>query len=452
MPEGDPLSYIILLIALILLNAFFAMSEIAVITFNDTKLKRMASEGNRRAKILERMTAQPSKFLATIQVGVTLSGLLASAVAADTFTEYVVYWFRGASINPATLRMLSLIIITLLLSFVTLVFGELVPKRIAMNNPEKISLAVAYPLRVVEFITKPFAFICSAATNGILRLFGIDPNKNDREVTEEEIRMMIDEGGEDGTIEETEKEMLHNIFEFNDLEVGEVMTHRTEIEMIESDATLAEVVDVALQSGHSRIVVCDDGIDNVIGVLNVKDLLAFIKKTPKSFDVKKYMRKVTFVPETALSKDVFESFQRERNQLAVVVDEYGGTAGIVTMEDLLESIVGNIQDEYDDEPEAISPLGEDQYIVDGAASLDELEDALGITFCDVGDYDTIAGLVFDRLKRIPTADEKAEIEECGYRFTVLDVAGHRITDIKVEKLPELESADDADEKEKKKDR
>lgn len=436
MPEGNPLGYVILLIALIGCNAFFAMSEIAVITFNDAKLKLLAENGDKRAIILKRLTSDSSKFLATIQVGVTLAGLLSSAVAADTFSEYVVALFARTQIAPSVVKMISLILITVLLAFVNLVFGELVPKRIAMNNPEKVSFSVARILLVVSVIAKPFVALLSATTNGVLRLIGIDPNKQNNEVTEEEIRMMIDVGEERGTIEEDEKEMLHNIFEFDDTTAGDIMTHRTEIEGLDINASLDEAIALSVKTGHSRIPVCDGSLDDIVGILNIKDLLNFVGTRPNEFKISDYLRKVMYVPESSRCKDIFEDLRRRHLQLAVVVDEYGGTAGIVTMEDILESIVGNIQDEYDHELEDITSLENGEYLIDGMAFLDDISDALDIVFDDAGDYDTIAGYITDKLGRLPDENEKPSIEKDGYILAVDEVKEHRVSRVRATKLPD----------------
>lgn len=436
MPEGNPLGYVLLLIALIGCNAFFAMSEIAVISFNDAKLKLLAEEGDKRAIILRKLTSNSSKFLATIQVGVTLSGLLSSAVAADTFTEYIVYFMRDSAIPPSVVKAFSLILITLLLAFVNLVFGELVPKRVAMNNPEKVSFAVARVLLVTSVIAKPFVSLLSATTNGVLRLIGIDPNKQNDEVSEEEIRIMIDVGEESGTIEEDEKEMLHNIFEFDDTAAGEIMTHRTEIEGLDVNASLEDAINLSVKTGHSRIPVFDGGLDNIVGILNIKDLLKFAGTQANDFRITDYLRKVMYIPESARCKDIFDELRKKHLQLAVVVDEYGGTAGIVTMEDILESIVGNIQDEYDHETEDISELSDGEYLLDGMAFLDDIAEELNVSFSDAGDYDTIAGYLTDKLGRLPDADEKATVEKDGWVFTAEEVRDHRIAAVRAKKAEE----------------
>lgn len=438
MPEGsalpNPLPKIILLIVLIALNALFAMSEIAVISFNDNKLKHLAQQGNKKAKVLLRLTSEPSKFLATIQVGVTLSGLLSSAVAADTFTDYIVYWMRNINIPTSVVRMISLIVITMILAYVNLVFGELVPKRIAMNNPEKVSFGVSGILNVTSIITKPFVALLSKSTNGILRLIGIDPDKEDNDVTEEEIRMMIDVGEEDGTINVSERDMLHNIFEFSDLTADEVMTHRTEIIALDIASSLSETVSNAIDNGHTRMPVYEGSLDNIVGLLNIKDLLPFVVQNDPDFTIRSFMRPAMYVPESARCSDIFEQFRTTKYQLAVVVDEYGGTAGIVTMEDLLESIVGNIQDEYDEEPDDIRRLADGEYVLDGTTDLDDVAYALGIKFHDAHECETIAGLVTELLRHLP--EESETVEYGGYLFTVTAVGEHRVLSVHAKKKPE----------------
>ncbi|MEG0833491.1 MAG: hemolysin family protein [Oscillospiraceae bacterium] len=441
MPEGNPLGSILILLLLIGCNAFFAMSEIAVISFNDAKLKHLADQGDKRAGILHKLTSQPSKFLATIQVGVTLSGFFASAIAADTFSEYIVYFFQSylkLPVSPDIIKTVSIIFITLMLSYLTLVFGELVPKRIGMNNPEKISFGIARIIRVVYIVTKPFVWLLSASTNGILRLLKINPDQSEPEVTEEEIRMMIDVGEEEGAIELSEKEMIHNIFDFDNREACEVMTHRTEIEALDISTSLGDTVAKATQTGHSRLPVCDGGLDNIIGVIYIKDLLRFVVGNGDDFKISDYKRDVMFVPESARCRDIFNEFRRTRLQFAVVVDEYGGTAGIVTMEDILESIVGNIQDEYDNEDADIVPTVNGEFQLLGTALLDDVSEALDTRFFDAGDYDTIAGYLVDKLGRLPSDDERPTLEAHGWLFSVTETAEHRIVRILAKKLPPTE--------------
>lgn len=426
--------YLLLLVFLIFINAYFAMSEIAIIGLNDAKLKRQADEGDKKAQKLYALTREPSRFLATIQVGVTLSGLLASAVAADTFAEKLAQLLEFTGINPALIRVLALVVITMLLSFFTLVFGELVPKRIAMKFPEKIAFAVAGSLSVIALLERPFVVLLSGATDGIARLFGIDPQDNSESVTEEEIRMMVDVGNERGAIEGSDREMINNIFEFDDRTVVEVMTHRTDMWAVETSATLEKVVAVAVESGHSRIPVYQDSADEIKGVLYVKDLLPLITGDSHEFSLQNLMRKAFFVPESTRCNDLFEQFTAKKMHMAVVVDEYGGTAGIVTMEDLVESIVGSIQDEYDNEDEESSQLSANLYTLDGSMSLDEVERLLDIELGDDTDYETIGGLLVERLDQIPAAGEHPTQELSGFLFTVTDADERRIIRLTAERL------------------
>lgn len=434
MPDGNLWLYILILIVLILINAFFAMSELAIVSLNDNKIKKMAEQGNKTAITLLNMLAEPSKFLSTIQVGVTLSGFLSSAFAADTFTEYIVYFFKDTAINVSTIRVISLPLITLILSFFTLVFGELVPKRIATLNYEKISFAIATPLSILYKIEKPFVLLLSSSTNLVLKLIGIDPTQRDEEVTEEEIRMMVDVGNESGTIEESEKDMINNIFEFDNRTADEIMTHRTNMIAIELNTPITEIIKTTVKYGYSRIPVYEDNLDNIVGILYAKDLLELVlKEPPNDFSILKYMRKALFVPETNLCKELFQEFKEKKIQMAIVIDEYGGTSGIVTMEDLIESIVGNIQDEYDNEDEEISQISQNVFIIDGITSLDDIRKLFDIEFCDDDDYDTIGGYIIDKLGHIPSENENPVVTVSDINFTVLNMEDRRISKIRAER-------------------
>ncbi len=436
--------YIILLIFLILINAFFAMSEIAVISFNDNKLKKLATGGDKKAKTLLKMLEEPSKFLATIQVGVTISGFLTSAVAADTFADYIVQFFVNTGISPSTLRAISLVVITLLMSYVSLIFGELVPKRLAMQDPEKVSYSVTKALSILYALLKPIVGLLSLSTNGILRLMGVDPNQKPEEATEEEIRMMIDVGNESGTIEQSEKDMIHNIFDFDDRVVDEVMTHRTEIVAVSIDSSLSEIIDVALTEGYSRMPVYQDDIDSIIGVLHIKDLLKLVLgHNTDNFDVKDYMRKTLYIPESTKCNNLFQEFQKTKIQMAVIVDEYGGTSGIVTMEDLIESIVGSIQDEYDDEEEDVTLISDNVYKINGMFAIDKIEKIFNVKFeqNEDYDYDTISGFIVGSLGRIPQKGEHPVITVGNIDFKVLNVEEHRITAVEATIKP-IETVDE----------
>ncbi len=347
---------IVLLIILTLVNAFFAMSEIAIITLNDAKVEAMAEKGHKGAKKIIKLTKDSSGFLATIQVGVTLAGFLSSASAATAFTDKLSGVLGNLSfISESLATTLSTVIITVILSYFSLVFGELVPKKIGMAKAEAISFRVAGVLLCVKAGTKPFVWLLTKSTNAVTRLFGINPNVDERTVTAEEILMMVDVGGEKGVIEENERDMIANIFDFGDTTASEVMTHRTEVVAVENTATIDELVAMTVESGRSRIPLFEEDIDTILGIIYVKDLLQYVgKEEVADFKLTDFMRDAYYIPEAKNLSELFEEMTSKKIQMAVVVDEYGGTAGIVTMEDILESIVGNIQDEYDNEEEEYS--------------------------------------------------------------------------------------------------
>ena len=438
-PATSLILKLVLLLVLILVNAFFAMSEIAIISLNDAKLEKQAQEGNKKAKKLLKLTSNPSNFLSTIQIGVTLAGFLSSASASQSFVDMLSDGLEKLSILtkiPASvIDGFSLVVITLITSYFSLVLGELVPKRVAMFNPEKISFRIAGILTVVATVTKPFVKVLSVSMNAILRVMGIDPNAEPEEVTEEEIRMMVDVGGEKGVIEDTQKEMINNIFEFDDIDAGDIMTHRTEVSAVEVNDPVHEVVEVAHKEGYSRIPVYEESLDKIIGIVYIKDLIGYIGSSlPKQESLRKVMREPFFVPESMKCGLLFKEMTARRTQMAVVVDEYGGTAGIVTLEDLVESIVGNIQDEYDNEEEEFSVIDETTFTVDGTTSIDEVNEHVGVDLPE-DEYDTIGGFVISLLGYLPQDGEMNEIDYENLHFTILNLEDKRIGKLKVEIRP-----------------
>ena len=442
--DPDPANLIVkllVLFALILVNAFFAMSEIAIITLNDMKVQKMAEEGDKKAKKILKLTENPSYFLSTIQIAITLAGFLTSAAAAENFSDPLANtmagWFSLAQV-PEWLDTLSLVIVTVVISFFSLVLGELVPKRIAMQKYEKISFAIVGLLSFFKALFTPLVRILSFSTNIIVRLFGLDPNANEDQVTEEEIRMLVDAGEEKGVIEESQKEMINNIFEFDDIVAADVMTHRTDVNAVEITDSLTDILPLAIENGHSRIPVYEEDLDDIKGILYVKDLLKYVgKPLPKSFKLANILRPAYFFPESKRCGDLFSEMNEQRIQMAFICDEYGGIAGIVTIEDLLESIVGNMQDEYDNEEEEIEQVNETTFNLDGATDIEEIEEILNIEIPD-GEYDTIAGFIMSELGRIPGEDEHPVIEFAGYTFTVEEVDERRIERVIAERLPETE--------------
>lgn len=448
--EFDPISIILkvlLLFALILVNAFFAMSEIAIISLNDTKIERMAEEGHKKAKQVVKLTENSSRFLSTIQIGVTLAGFLTSASASQNFADLLtgaLMKIEALANYESVINVASVILITIITSYFSLVLGELVPKKIGMQIPEKVAFKVVGILTFVASATKPFVKVLAFSTNAVVRLLGFDPNADEEQVTEEEIRMMVDVGGEKGVIEDSQKEMIDNIFEFDDLDAGDVMTHRTEMTAIEVTRSLEEVAELAIENGYSRIPVYEDDPDSIVGVLYAKDLLKYVGHTiPEDLTIAKIMRKTLYVPETQSCGDLFKAMNESRTQFAVVVDEYGGTAGIVTLEDVLESIVGNIQDEYDEEEEEIKKIDETTFTVDGTTDIDEIDELVGVELPE-GDYDTLGGFVLSLLGYLPSeiGDEPIVAEYKNLRFTVLSIDERRVDEIKIEILPEPEKIDE----------
>jgi len=438
---GSVIGKIILLFVLILVNAFFAMSEMAIISLNDNKIQKLAEDGNKKAKQVVKLTENSSNFLSTIQIGVTLAGFLTSASASQNFADMLVSALSKtpvADVIPlSVLNVVSVVLITLVTSYFSLVLGELAPKRIGMQIPEKISFRVVGILLFIAKVAKPFVKILAVSTNAVVRLLGFDPNADEEHVTEEEIRMMVDVGEEKGVIEFSQKEMIDNIFEFDDLDVGDIMTHRTEMTAIEVTRSLAEVAELAVENGYSRIPVFEDDPDSIVGILYAKDLLKYVgQKLPEELTIDKVMRKALYVPETQSCGDLFKAMNESRTQFAIVVDEYGGTAGIVTLEDVIESIVGNIQDEYDDEEEEIRKINETTFTIEGTTDLDEVNELVGVELPE-GDYDTLGGFVISLLGYLPSEEntEPAVAEYSNLRFTVLSLEERRIDKIKVEILP-----------------
>ncbi len=439
---------IVLLLVLILVNAYFAMAEIAVISLNDAKMEKMAEEGNKKARLVLKLTKNPTRFLSTIQIGITLAGFLTSASAATSFAEMLTSAVTKAvpSLPVDVVSPVAVVLITLIMSYFSLVLGELVPKRIGMQIPEKVAFMVAKPLLFISKVTGPFVRFLSFSTNLVVKICGFDPNADEESVTEEEIRMMVDVGGEKGVIEDDQKEMINNIFEFDDIDAGDVMTHRTDVVAADvNDITVDDFIQLAIENGRSRIPLYEEDIDNIVGIVYVKDLLKYIgKQMPAKKLLRDIMREPYFIPESKSCGELFKEMRARRLQMAVVVDEYGGTAGIVTIEDIVEAVMGNIQDEYDHEDEEISKIDDNTFTVDGTIDFEEIEELIGKELPE-GDYETLAGYVIDELQCIPKDGEMNEVVFENVKFTVLSVEDRRIEKIKVEIFPEPERDEDEEE-------
>lgn len=427
--QGDGiLLELVILACLILLNAFFAASEIAFISLNDNKLQMQAEEGDGKAKAMLALTREPSRFLATIQIGITLAGFLASALAADRFSETVADWaaHAGVPLPYATLDAIAVIAITLILSYFTLVFGELVPKRLAMQKAETIARLAVRPLSLLAAVTSPFVKFLSLSTNVTVRLFGVDPHADEEQVTEEEIRLLVDAGKKKGAIREAESIMIDNIFEFDNKIASDIMTHRTNIAAIRHNASLADVIAFVNRTRFTRYPVFGAGLDDIIGILHVKELIRFAGGSEnRAFRLRDLCRKPYHAPVSRPTDQLFRDMQARKEHMAIIIDEYGGTAGLVTIEDLLEEIVGNIFDEYDEVTEQIVPLEDGQWLADGIVSLDEVENLLRAGL-PVEDYDTLNGFLTGELGRLPEPGETPEISFGGCVFRVSEVGERRI--------------------------
>ncbi len=433
------LTKVLLLVVLVLLNAFFSGSEIALISLNDKIIKKQAEEGDKKAKQLYSFLSEPSRFLATIQIGITLAGFLASAFATESFVDDLTGLLinAGLPVAESVIRSVSLIVITIILSYFTLVFGELIPKRLAMQKAEFLANIAVGPLMFLSRVTNPFVRFLTFSTNFFIKIFGGNPaGGDDEKVTEEEIRMMMEVGEERGVIQDSEKEMIDNIFEFDNKHVSEIMTHRTDIDGIPVDSDLEYVLYVMNRDKYTRVPVYSENLDNIVGILHVKDLLEYTQNNAKDFSLKKITRSAYFVPESKRTDELFKEMQKNKVHLAVVIDEYGGTAGLVTIEDLLEEIVGNIFDEYDVEQKDIEYLENDTYIFGGAVSLDKVEEVLDEDL-PVDEFDTLGGFILKLLGRIPKVDEKPTIQYENIVFRVTEMESRRIVKVQASKKENL---------------
>ena len=442
------LGLIILQIVLIALNAIFACAEIAVLSINETKLERMADQGDKRAKRLWKLTREPAKFLATIQVAITLSGFLGSAFAADSFSEPLVAWILslGVKIPENTLDTIAVVLITLILSYFTLVFGELVPKRVAMKKAEALGLGISGLVSGISSVFKPIVWFLSVSTNGVLRLLGIDPNEADEQVNEEEILMMVDAGSEKGAIDEQEKEFIQNVFEFDDLTAEEIAVHRTEVTFLWMEDPMEEWVKTIHDSRHTLYPVCDGSPDNIVGILNAKDYFRLEDRSREEV-MREAVKAPFFVPETIKADVLFRKMKKTRNVMAIVLDEYGGMVGIITLNDLIEQLVGDLGEDTAEEEAAephVEQLDENTWAIVGNAELQDIEEALGV---DIGleEVETFTGLVFGELDMIPSdGPQDIELDFKGLHIHITKVEDHQIDYAIVTKLsiPNEDEEDD----------
>ena len=428
---------ILLQVVLILVNAFFAATELAVISLSPAKLRRLQEEGDKSAPKLLKLVEEPSGFLSTIQVGITLAGYLGSAFAAENFSGYLVSWITEGlgfhAIPAGVLNIVAIILITIILAYFTLIFGELVPKRIAMQKSYQVAKFACGVVSGLSVVMRPIIWFLSKSTNFVLRLLRMKTEAEEENVTEDEIRMMVDLGGQKGAIDEDEQEWIQNVFEFGDTSVREAMTPRGDVDAFSLNASDGEILRVIRETGHSRFPVYEDTIDSVAGVLNAKDFL-LDRNSGGGKPLKELLRPAYFVPETIHANHLFKEMQREKKHLAVVVDEYGGTEGVIALEDLVEEIFGNIYDEFDPaEAPEIELIEEGTWRVSGSAPIGDLNDSLALKLPESDDYDTLGGLIIACLNAIPKDGEEPCVEFPGVLLQVKKIEDHRVERVLVKK-------------------
>ena len=419
---------IFLQVILIALNAFFACAEIAIISINDTRLAKLTAQGDKRAAKLSKLTSQPARFLATIQVAITLSGFLGSAFAADNFSDGLVTWLLdlGVPIPQKTLDTIAVVFITLVLSYFTLIFGELVPKRVAMRKAEPLALTMSSPISIIAKLFSPIVGFLTFSTNTVLRLMGIDPDAEDDEVSEEEIRMMVDVGSEKGVIDHEEKEFIQNVFEFDDITAGEIATHRTEVCLLWMEETMEEWQEIIYNSRHALYPICEDTADNIVGILNAREYFR-LENRERDTVMRYAVKSPYFVPESVKADVLFRNMKKTHNTMAVVMDEYGGMSGIITMNDLVQQLVGDLGDDSssENEPQPIEQLDSNTWKIHGSADLKDVAEALNISL-PTEEYETFNGLIFDALGTIPDDGTTLEIETSGLTIKVTEIVEHQI--------------------------
>ncbi|MDD7794825.1 hemolysin family protein [Clostridium sp. 'White wine YQ'] len=434
--ESDPdpanvISQLILIAILTLLNAFFSSAEMAIVSLNKNKIKLLAEEGNKKAQLLERLMHEPTKFLSTVQVGITLAGFFSSASAATGVSEDLGNVLTA--INVPYSRQIALVLVTIVLSYITLVFGELYPKRVALKKSETIAMFSVRPILFVSKLTVPFVKLLSVSTNVLLRITGMNSNDLEEKVSKEEIKSLVEVGQEHGVINETEKEMIDSIFEFDDILAEEVMTPRTEVYLINIDRPLIEYLDELLDEKYSRIPVFEGDSDNIIGILYMKDFIIEARKVGfENVDIRKILHPAYFVLERKNIDELFKELQSTKTHMAILVDEYGGFSGIVTIEDLIEEVMGNIDDEYDEDEPDIRKIDNNTYIVNGLVPVDELNESLNLELdSDSDDYDTLSGLLINIIGHIPNEGDQDIIEHKDIIFKIEEVKEKRIKKVRI---------------------
>jgi putative hemolysin len=428
-----------LILLLVLLNGVFVAAEIAFVSVRRTRLDELADEGDRRASRAQRLLKDPGRVLAVIQVAITFLGALASAVAAVSIVELLAAPLSGVSFIGERAGALALLIVTLLVSVVSIVLGELIPKGLALANPDRVALIAAGPISVFAKIVGPLVGLLVVLTKAISKPFGIDPTRTP-ELSAAEIRLIVEQGSQQGVIEAEEEQMISAVMSLSDSKLHEVMVPRIDIVAIDQEATFDEAVEVVLKEGHSRTPLYRESVDHIVGILYAKDLLRLIAAGGERPRIRDIMRPALFVPESQSVDDLLHELQRRKVHMAIVLDEYGGTAGLVTIEDLLEEIVGEIQDEFDEEEPMKVEVGPGEAIVDGRADIDELVELIDppLELEDDEEYDTLGGFVYHRIGRVPVVGDTVVVEP--FTITVIKVSGRRVGKVRVRWTPSAVAA------------
>ena len=433
-PDGNSILFQLLFLAfLTLVNAFFAGAEMAVVSVNKNRIKVLADEGSKRAALLQTLFEDSTKFLSTIQVAITLAGFFSSASAATGISQVLGRWIAQFGIPYS--NTIAVVVVTIILSYFTLVFGELVPKRIALQKAEAFSLFVVQPIYIISKILSPFIKLLSLSTNGFLHLIGMKTENLEEAVSEEEIKKMLETGSENGVFNEIEKEMINSIFSFDDKTAKDVMVPRREVFAIDIEEPLEKILDEILETRHSRIPVYEEQIDNIIGILQVKDVMIEARK--KSFeevDIRALLKEAFFVPDGKSTDELFREMQKTKNRMAVLIDEYGGVSGILTVEDLVEEVMGEITDEHEEEVVELQKIGEKEYLLDGSILIEELNEKLNLKL-EIENYDTLSGYLIEELGYIPKDSGQCELDADGVHFKILEVKEKRIRKVWM-KIPE----------------
>ena len=419
-----------IILALTLLNAFFAMAEMSLISVRKTRIKQLVDEGVSRAKTVQKLLEDPTRFLATVQIGIILVGFFASATGAVTLAGPLARILSKIHLTFISQNAagFAVVLVTLAVGYVNLVIGEITPKSLALQYAERIALVSAGPLVLLSYIVSPVVRLVTWSSNILVRPFGGVARFAPPILTEEELKMLVETGEQEGVLEEEEKEMIHSIFEFTDTVVRKVMTPRIDMETVEVNEPLEELLKVIIEAGHSRVPVYEESIDNIIGVVHAKDVLRALHENGGTVTIRELMRPPYMIPENKKVDELLAEFKKNKIQMAIVVDEYGGTAGLVTIEDLVEEIVGDIMDEYDDEEPMVEIIDENTAIVDARTPIDEINELMGLGLSEE-EFDTIGGLVFGLVGKQPIQGEKVEYQNVDMIVEKTD--GPRIEKIKV---------------------